>query len=70
MLDPLWQANPKVHANLMARILWTRALVREAAKEPAEACATARRALAAAWDPSLKESIQQLIDRLGPSSNS
>ena len=67
ILDPLWQENPEVHGNRMARTLWTRARIAEAAKAPAsEACALARRALAAAYDSALKESIQQLIDRLCP----
>jgi tetratricopeptide (TPR) repeat protein len=69
ILEPLWQANPELHGNLMAKILWTRVLVSEASKKPAaEACALARRALAAAYDPALKQSIQQLIDRLCPAS--
>ena len=70
ILDLFWQANPEVHGDLMARILWTHALVREATKEPVEACAFARRALAAAWDPRLREFIQPLIDRLDPPTDS
>ena len=69
IIDPLWQANPELHGNRMARILFTRAEACEATKQPAaEACALARRALAAAYDPALKQSIQQLIDRLCPES--
>jgi tetratricopeptide (TPR) repeat protein len=64
ILEPLWQANPELHGNLMARILWTRALIEEAAGKTAEACALARRGLAAAYDPTIKESIQELIDGL------
>jgi tetratricopeptide (TPR) repeat protein len=65
ILDPLWQENPELHGNQMARILWTRAQVCDASNEPtSEACALARRALAAAYDPALKQAIQQLIDRL------
>jgi tetratricopeptide (TPR) repeat protein len=71
ILDPFWQANPELHGNLMAKILWTRALVSEASQQPAaEACALARRALAAAYDPALKQSTQQLIDRTRPASQS
>jgi tetratricopeptide (TPR) repeat protein len=69
ILEPLWQANPELHGNQMARILFVRALIREVSQKPAaEACTLARRALAAAYDPSLKQSIQQLIDRLCPAS--
>ena len=69
ILDPLWQANPELHGNLMARILGTRAEVCEASKKPAaEACTLARRALAAAYDPALKQAIQQHIDRHCPES--
>jgi hypothetical protein len=65
ILDPLWQAKPAVHGNLMARILWTGALVFEAAENPdSEPCSRARRALAAAYDPGWKQDIQDLIDRL------
>jgi tetratricopeptide (TPR) repeat protein len=69
ILDPLWRANPELHGNLMAKTLWTRALISEASKRPvAEACALARRAFAAAYDPGVKESIQLLIDRLSSES--
>ena len=58
-----------MHGNQMARTLGTRALIAEAGNAPAsEACALARRALAAAYDPALKQEIQQLIDRLCPES--
>ncbi len=67
-LNPLWQANPELHGNWMARILWTRSLVSEAGGQPAEACAFARRAFEAAYDPEVKLTIQQLIDRLCPDS--
>jgi len=67
VLDPLWQANPALHGNLMAKILGTRSEIAEADQRPAtEACDLARRALAAAYDPGLKQQIQQLIDRLCP----
>ena len=69
ILDPLWKANPELHGNTMAKILWKRALVSEASEAPAaEACAYARRALEAAYDPTIKQSLQQLIDRLCPES--
>jgi tetratricopeptide (TPR) repeat protein len=69
ILEPLWQANLELHGNQMAKILLMRALIFVAAQKPAaEACALARRALAAAYDPALKQSIQQLIDRLCPPS--
>src|SRR5664280_3418439 len=65
LLEPLWRVNPEVHGDQMARILGTRALVCEALGESStDACALARRALAAAYDPGLKQGIQQLIDQL------
>jgi tetratricopeptide (TPR) repeat protein len=63
ILDPLWRANPALHGNLLARVLWTRALVAEARSEP-EACGFARRGLEAAYDSELKQSIQEVIDRM------
>jgi tetratricopeptide (TPR) repeat protein len=66
VLEPLWLANPELHGNQMAKTLWTHALCREAAKDPTEACALARRALAAAWDPTLKGFIQEFIASLCP----
>lgn len=68
ILHPLWQAYPELHGNQMASTLDTRARVAEAGQKTAEACALARRALAAAYDPVIQESIQQLIDRLCPAS--
>jgi hypothetical protein len=69
ILDPFWQQNLELHSDLMARIIWTEALVSEARENPAaETCALARRALAAAYDPSLKHSMQELVDRLCPES--
>jgi tetratricopeptide (TPR) repeat protein len=65
LLEPLWRVNPEVHGDQMGRILLMRALVCEALGESStDACALARRALAAAYDPGLKQGIQQLIDRL------
>ena len=67
ILHPLWQENPELHGNAMANILWTNALVSEAGRNPAdEPCVLARRALEAAHDATLKQSIQQLINRLCP----
>jgi tetratricopeptide (TPR) repeat protein len=67
ILDPLWRANLPLHGNLMARILGTRSEIAEAARQPApESCALARRALAAAHDPAIKQEVQRLIDRLCP----
>lgn len=66
--EPLWQANPELHGNDVARIFGTRALICEASQKPAEALAYARRAFAAAYDPALKQQIQQLIDRPTPAS--
>jgi hypothetical protein len=48
----------------MARILGTSALVCEADEKPKEACICAQRALVAAWDPSVKQSIQEVIERV------
>jgi tetratricopeptide (TPR) repeat protein len=65
LLEPLWRVNPEVHGDQMGRILLMRALVCEALGESStDACALARRALAAAYDPGLKQGIQQRIDRL------
>jgi tetratricopeptide (TPR) repeat protein len=66
ILDPLWRANPELYGDTMAKILWTRALITEARGEPGEACALARRGLGAAYDPDVRQSIQQIIDHLAP----
>ena len=69
ILAPPWRVNPELHGNQMARTLWRRALISDASVKPAaESCALARRALAAAYDPALKQEIQQLVDRLCPAS--
>jgi tetratricopeptide (TPR) repeat protein len=71
VLVPLWQANPALHGNLVAKILVNLARIAEASRQPASvACALARRALAAAYDPTIKQAIQQLIDHLSPGSQS
>ena len=57
--------NPEVHGDQMAKILGMRALLCLGLEERStDACALARRALAAAYDPGLKQGIQQVIDRL------
>src|SRR5205823_9238840 len=49
LLERLWRANPEVHGDVMARILYMRALLCEPDEESTtEACGLARRALAAA----------------------
>ena len=64
MLEPLWKANPEVHGDQMGKTYWTRALVREQQGEPPEAiCADARRALAVAYAPAIKQGVQPIIDR-------
>jgi tetratricopeptide (TPR) repeat protein len=71
ILDPLWQANRELHGNNMARIFGNRAQIAKASKQPlSEASVLARRALAAAYDPVLKQKIQLFIDRLNPGSQS
>lgn len=65
ILQPIWKTNPKLHGDGLAKILWTRARICEAGdNSDAEPCAIARRALAAADIPDLKQAIQKLIDRL------
>ena len=73
ILTPIWEINPSAHGDLMARIHRNRAEIAEAVAKATnqpttEACALARRALAAALDPALKQQIHQLIDRLCPGS--
>ena len=65
ILQPLWKRNPRVHGDGLAKILWTRVRICEAGDHSdAKPCAIARRALAAAYNPDLKQVIQKLIDRL------
>jgi tetratricopeptide (TPR) repeat protein len=69
ILQPLWQVNPELHGNNLARILSMRVLICEASHKPAaETLAYGRRALAAAYDPTIKQSIHQLIGRFSPTS--
>jgi hypothetical protein len=64
LLLPLWNANPEVHGNQMSKILWRRSkLSEELGLSRAECCAVAQRALLAAYDPSLRGSIQRAVDR-------
>jgi len=63
LLEPQWKANHELHGNLMARILATRALIAYTSQQPTSACAFARRAVTAAYDPILKQRIQKDIDR-------
>ncbi len=58
LLEPLWSANPEVHGDQMARILLMRALLcEETGESNSDACALARRALAAAYNLGLKQQI-------------
>ena len=63
ILEPQWKANHELHGNLMARILATRALIAHTSQQPTSACAFARRAVTAAYDPILKQRIQKDIAR-------
>jgi hypothetical protein len=63
ILEPQWKANRELHGNLMARVLATRALIAHTSQQPTTACAFARRAFTAAYDPILKQRIQKDIDR-------
>lgn len=61
----MWQREPEGHGDGMSRILMNQAFLCEAADKTAtEACALARRGLAAAVDTDLKQKIQRHIDRL------
>jgi tetratricopeptide (TPR) repeat protein len=66
ILEPFWQANPELHGNQMAKTLLARCLMDEAAGAVGEACKLAHRASAAAYDPEIKEAIQEIVDRLCP----
>ena len=66
ILDPFWQARQELHGNQMARILSTRAQIFEVGNKTGEACALARRALAATYDQVIRQSIQKLIERICP----
>ena len=64
ILAPLWCTTPEVHGDMIARILWGRALLSVPLGESrAYASALARRAFAAAYAPGLQEEIQRAIDQ-------
>ncbi len=63
LLTPFWRRNSAVHGDQMARILLLQAILRESSNVCKEACGLASRALAAAYDLSLKEEIQAFIER-------
>jgi tetratricopeptide (TPR) repeat protein len=60
ILHPLWLREPALHGNLMARIFTLRAR-QTFPTQPAAACDFARQALAAAYDPDIKETATELI---------
>lgn len=59
ILDPLWRANPTVHGNQMARILLLRAVI---CGLGGDGCALGRQAWDAAYEPTLKQTIQKWLD--------
>jgi tetratricopeptide (TPR) repeat protein len=63
ILEPLWQQQPEVQGNLMARIWWTLADFLPESQRP-EALDLLHKALAAAYEPPLKRAIQNRIDDL------
>jgi tetratricopeptide (TPR) repeat protein len=60
ILHPLWLREPELHGNLMARIFTLRAR-QTFPTQPAAACEFARQALAAAYDPDIKQTATELI---------
>jgi len=65
LLDPQWRANPIPNGDQMARVLAAHAQICQSmASSSAEATTLAERALEAAQDPALKESIRLLIESL------
>jgi tetratricopeptide (TPR) repeat protein len=71
ILGPLWQANPELHGNQIARNLLTSALVSKTAGRPAnESLPFACRALDAAYDLALRQTIEEPIEELHPGSQS
>ena len=56
-----WHQQPELHGNLMGRIFLLRALL-ASTDQPDDACNYARRGLDAAFDPDLKEQLQQMVD--------
>ncbi len=64
ILTPFWQKHPQVHGDSMARILWNRAQLAGFNEDVmAESCPLGRRALAAAYERGLRQSIQNWINR-------
>jgi hypothetical protein len=55
-LEPLWQKNPEVHGDQMARILATRAVLCEPLPDGSnkEPCALVQRAFSVAYHPDVK----------------
>jgi hypothetical protein len=67
ILEPLSKFSPQTAGELLAKVLWTRALLAKPLGEPiADACGFARRALNAAITQSSKQGIQALVDELCP----
>jgi tetratricopeptide (TPR) repeat protein len=65
VLEPLWHTDPKLHGDEMSRILCTHALLcLQSGNSREEACAFARRALAAAHQPDAKQSVDTLVGRI------
>ena len=63
ILEPLWQRNPEAHGDQMARIWWTAGNLLPPEQAP-KAIDLYRHALDAAYDPSLREQIQNRINEL------
>ena len=64
ILLPLWNANPSVHGDQMAKIWCLGALIGEMLDQPREElCGLARRAVAAAHDPIMKQGAQGLVEK-------
>jgi hypothetical protein len=76
VLDPFWQANRPLHGDQMAKILSLQAglamdlagLAIDDVESNSEARLLASRALAAAYEPDLKQRIRNLLDVLSPES--
>ena len=62
ILEPLWCQNPELHGNQLAKINLVAARL-ASPDRPNDACKFARQALAAAYDPALKQYAQDLIDQ-------
>jgi len=64
ILEPLWQQNPELHGNQMARINIAAAGLAGAKQE--EACRFARQALDMAYNAAIRQYAQTLIDQFCP----